>query len=415
MPNNSIREKCHINTNYDSDTFVGIKCENGDFTISFPLGFSVSEDERLLRKEIVMMLVCISSATSQMESKLLSGRRTYPEEGFPFQAYLYVLTDFYDRGYYKEREQQFQVSRKGKIDWNRTIKTQKPYVQGNNAFYLDFVTRKSAVNENEMITLIHEFLVYDSMRKIGWLFTSADPAKPRIKYNPKLFKTVIIDKLNHTFNDRNKTLFKNMLAIIDHLQDENAPVNYKCGTNRFEYVWESLIDRVYGIRGKEEYFPKTTWHIGSVAYNNASLEPDSIMICRGNIYVLDAKYYKYGATRKPWDLPESTSINKQITYGEYIAEEKKFKLKHGNDYKTYNAFIMPFNRLSWDTKENLISIGEATSDWKSDTKEYERIVGILIDVKHLMQISVAEEEEEILLLAQKIEETISGGYYDKAH
>ena len=28
---------------------------------------------------------------------------------------------------------------------------------------------------------------------------------------------------------------------------------------------------------------------------------------------------------KAWDLPESTSINKQITYGEYVANEEKFK------------------------------------------------------------------------------------------
>lgn len=407
MPNNSIREKCHINTNYEADTFVGIKCEHGDFTINFPLGFSTSEDERLLRKEIILMLGCIATTTSQMESKLLTRRSKYPEEGFPFQAYLYILTDFYDRGYYKEREQKFQVSRKGKIDWNRTIKTQKPYVQGCNVFYLDFVTRKSAVNENELITLIHEFLVFDSMRKIGWLFTTAEPAKPRIKYNPRLFRTIISDKLNHTFNDRNKTLFKNMLAIVDYLQDENAPVDYKCGTNRFEYVWEALIDKVYGIRGKEKYFPKTTWHLNDINYSNASLEPDSIMLCRGNVYVLDAKYYKFGVTRRYSDLPKSTSINKQITYGEYIAEEKNFKKIHGKNFKTYNAFLMPFNRLDWNAEENVISIGEATSDWKIGSKEYEHIVGILIDVKHLMQISVSEEEKEILLLAQKIEDTIS--------
>ena len=33
----------------------------------------------------------------------------------------------------------------------------------------------------------------------------------------------------------------------------------------------------------------------------------------------DAKYYKYGWTQLPKDLPSSSSINKQISYGEYIA------------------------------------------------------------------------------------------------
>lgn len=403
MPSNSLKDRCHINTNYDTDTFVGIKCENGEFTINFPLGFSLSDDEKALRKEILLMLNTISSATKQMESKVQKSNVIYPEEGFPFPAYMYILSDYFSRGLYKEREQHFQVSRKGKIDWNRTIKTQKPYVQGVNAFYLDFVTRKSSAKENELITLIHEYCVFDSMRKIGWLFTSAEPAKPRIKLNTKLFKTVIKDKLSSTFNDRNRVLFANMLAVIEYLQDEDAPTDYKCGTNRFEYVWEAIIDKVFGIEGKDKYFPKTTWNLSAGSYNNASLEPDTIMVFGGNVYVLDAKYYKFGATKHPWDLPESTSINKQITYGEYIAEEEKFKKIHGNNYKTYNAFLMPFSMAQWTLDSPILTIGTATSDWKSNQKEYETIVGILIDVKHLMQISVHENEEEMRMLAEMIQ------------
>lgn len=221
-----------------------------------------------------------------MESKVQRSSVLYPEEGFPFQAYMYILSDYFSRGLYREREQHFQISRKGKIDWNRTIKTQKPFVQGTNAFYLDFVTRKSSAKENELITLIHEYCVYDSMRKIGWLFTSAESAKPRIKLNAKLFKTVVNDKLRSTFNDRNRVLFANMLAVIEHLQDEDSPTDYKCGTNRFEYVWEAMIDKVFGIEGKEKYFPKTTWNLNAGSYNNASLEPDTIMVYGGNIYAL---------------------------------------------------------------------------------------------------------------------------------
>ena len=403
MPSNSIRERCHINSNYEADTFVGIKCENSNFSINFPLGFALSEDERSLRKEILLLLNTISATTKQMESKTQGESISYPEEGFPFQAYMYILVDYFTHGYYKEGEVQFHVSRKGKVDWNRTIKTQKPYVQCSNAFYLDFVTRKNTIQENELITLIHEYCVYDGMAKIGWLFTSAEPRKPRIRLNTKLFKTVLNDKIRGTFNDRNRALFKNMLAVIDYMQDDDCPVYYKCGTNRFEYVWEALIDRVFGIVGKENYFPKTAWNFLSGTHENACLEPDTIMTINGNVYVLDAKYYKYGVTRHPWDLPESTSINKQITYGEYIAEEQKFKKIHGESYKTYNAFLMPFNMDDWSTDSSCIAIGTATSDWKQGNKEYENIVGILIDTKHLMQISVQENEEEMQLLAQLIE------------
>ena len=406
MPDTSIRDRCHINTNYDADTFVGIKSEGGKFTINFPLCFSLSDDDRSLRKDILLLLNTIASTTKQLESRTQGVASLYPEEGFPFQAYMYILKDFFTHGYYKEREIQFHVSRKGKIDWNKTIKTQKPYIQGVNAFYLDFVTRKDAVQNNELITLVHEYCVYDAMVKIGWLFTSAEPRKPRIALNRRLFRTVLNDKIRKTFNDRNRNLFKNMLAIIDYMQDENSPVNYRCGTNRFEYVWEALIDKVFGITGKERYYPKTTWNLPSGKYNNANLEPDTIMLAHGNVYVLDAKYYKYGDTGHPWDLPESTSINKQITYGEFIAEERKFRELHGEAFNTYNAFVMPFNMKRWDEEIPIKAVGVATSDWKHGTNTYENVVGVLIDMKYLMQIGVYEDKEEMESLAQLIEDNV---------
>ena len=115
--------------------------------------------------------------------------------------------------------------------------------------------------------------------------------------------------------------------------------------------------------------------------------------------MFDAIYYRYGATKRPSDLPESTSINKQITYGEYIAEQDKFMMKHGENYTVYNAFLMPFEKIS----ENVVNIGVALSDWKSNKKEYEQIQGILVDVKHLMHSVVSKDDNEIAELARCIE------------
>ena len=229
------------------------------------------------------------------------------------------------------------------------------------------------------------------------------PTKPRIKLNVKLFKTVVQEKLQQTFNDESKKRYRSMLAVIDNLSDSEAPLNYMFGTNRFEYVWEMLIDRVYGIANKIEYFPKTQWNLNNGCYRNSALEPDTIMLWNGNIYVLDAKYYKYGATRKPWDLPESTSINKQITYGEYIAKHKCME-KADKSCLVYNAFLMPFDA---DGEEVIQHIGEAVSDWKDNNKLYERIQGILVDVKYLMKIACRQESTEIMQLARCIENAVT--------
>lgn len=408
MLNVDIRRKCSVNTNFNIDTFVGIKCKNGDISINFPLGFDISEDDNELRKDIILLISTLATNTERKESEVLGQIRKYEETDFPIQAYMAIIRDYYVRGYYKEREVLYTVSKKGKINWSRTIKTQKPYVQGNEVYYLDFVTKKNTINENELITLVHKYCVYDSFQKIGWLFTKNMPAKPKIKLNRKLFISVIKDKLYCTFNDRNKVLFNNMLAIINYKGDVDASTNYKYGTYRFEYVWEKMIDKVFGIENKADYFPKTAWTIKNKSYNNASLEPDTIMILNNNIYVLDAKYYKYGATGRPSDLPESTSINKQITYGEYIAEEEQFRKKHGENMRVYNAFLMPFNapKGKFSTDNELLNIGEATSEWKKNNKDYERIQGILVDIKYLMKINVRQEENEIQKLAEIIDKGI---------
>lgn len=274
----SIRDKCSVNTNWDEDTFVGLKCKDGDFSVHFPLGFVIPVDDKELRRDIIVLLSVIGKTTARKESEIQNEARIYNCTEFPFQAYLSIIRDFYERGYFKEREIHFTVAKRGKIDWNRTIKTQKPYIQDNDSFYLDFVTRKNQVNENELISLIHEYCVYESFSKVGWLFTTTLPKKPRIKRNIRLFKSILITKISNTFNDRNRKLFQDMLAVILYNGEENSEKNYRYGTYRFEYVWEALINKVYGIKEKREYFPNTYWSIDGVQYENACLEPDTIMI-----------------------------------------------------------------------------------------------------------------------------------------
>lgn len=401
-----IREKCRVNTNRDTDVFVGIKCEDNDISINFPLGYEISTNDKELRKDILLLLNTIKNTTARKDSEMKEGHKVYNETAFPIQAYMSVIYDFYSRGYYTEREVMYSSAKRGKIDWGRTIKKKKSYIQGNSAYYLDFVTKKNKINSDTMISLIHEFCVYVSFLKIGWLFTSSIPGKPGLKYNQKLFRTVLKDKIVNTFNDRNRELFVNMLTIVDYQGSDFSKQNYKYGTYRFEYVWEAIIDKVYGISAKSDYFPKSYWKVEDKEYSNDSLMPDTIMVCNDTVYVLDAKYYKYGATRRIADLPKSSSISKQITYGEYIAQQDKFKKMYGENFKVYNAFLMPFNSL--DQYDNLLRVGEAYGDWKQNKESYERVQGILVDIKHLMKISTSQNEEEILKLAKVIELSMEG-------
>lgn len=400
MMEDSIKEKCRINTNRDADVFVGIKCESGDVSIHFPLGFRLAKDEDGLRKDILLLIRTIAATTAKKESEVLGEEKIHHDTAFPIQAYMYLITDYLNRGIYKERETGYGIGKKGKIDWNRTVKTQRPYVQDCSPFYLEFSVRKNSIKENELITLIHEYCVYESFAKIGWLFTGSMPAKPRLTYNQKLFRQTIKEKLRRTFNDRNKILFQNMAAVINYLGNKDGQKNYKYGTYHFEYVWEALIDKAYGIYGKEEYFPKSGWYIDGKVYGNACLKPDTIMLYGGDVYVLDAKYYKYGVTKRISDLPGTSSVNKQITYGEYIAKQDRFRKLHGDGFGIYNAFLMPYD--SGGNGGAMVRIGEACGDWKGNQNTYERVQGILVDMKYLMKTGAMAAEAEIARMAEVI-------------
>lgn len=134
--------------------------------------------------------------------------------------------------------------------------------------------------------------------------------------------------------------------------------------------------------------------------------PDTVMVWDGKTYVLDAKCYRYGCTGNPDHLPGSSSIHKQITYGEYIERAC------GVDPDTlFNAFIMPYNcaRNPFGLKGEMEVIGEAVGDWRENRKYYERIQGILVDTRHLMRHYAGNTEEEKQKLADCIETGLAAG------
>lgn len=404
MRNNSLKNFISEQSSSSSDTFVGIKCEGGNLKIFLPVGFKVDDDDSILRKELLFLLNAIKYTTERKISDDVESIdfQSNKRQNFPISSFLYVISDFLKRGYYKEREVIYSKNKRGKIHWGKTIKNVRPFILQNEANYLNFIVRKTPLSENELITLIHEYCVYESFQKIGWLYSFALPNKPRIKFNKALFINILNKKYSNSFVEDNKTLFSHLIKIVKSSGDELESKDYTFGTNRFEYVWELLIDEVFGIRNKSEYFPNTKWNLieSQTCCKNSTLEPDSIMIHDKKIYILDAKYYKFGMTRNHLDLPGSSSINKQITYGEYVSQLNKF-----DDKNIYNAFLMPFSKDEWDCPIQFKYIGDASSEWKSNKLRYEKIKGILVDTNYLLKAFTLKDNSAISDLSKLIEDS----------
>lgn len=401
--------RCRVNKNDDGDRFVGVKAEGDNVVVYFPIGYELPKTEQDLRQDILHLFSVLAEFTSRDDRILPMKKFEAPQSvDFPINAYLEIINYFMEQnGYYTEKEPVYKTNDRGKIDWSRTIKRQRPLIQANGSpVYTQYTVRFSSPNDKNLITQIHKYCVYESFSKLGWLFTPLLPEQPLLRRDDKMFLSVLYEKMANTYNDRDKRLFSAMISMIEYLDEQPNQKQFYFGTDRFEYVWEKLIDRVFGIKDKQNYFPKTRWTLRTgKKKTNAALEPDTIMLYDGKIYVLDAKYYRFGITGDPNDLPESSSINKQITYGEYIYTQKKFKEKYGEDVPVYNAFIMPYNANNnlFSSNEIFLNIGEATGDWKTKGHRYERVQGIVVDIHYLMHHYIGKTENQIMQLAKSIE------------
>ena len=384
------------------DDFVGLKFEDGRPKVTFPRGFRLSNDESQTRKDIVRLLAAIQRFSGRQEGSSTSSLNGDVQLTFPLLSYQYIIKDFLANGYDIERETQYIDGTRGKINWKRTVQKKQPAFNNGNLVYLDFVIKTNKVNSNNLLTRIHEYCVRESFEKLGWLYLTSEtlPPKPKIRFNKRMFASVLNDALNSTFNDQKRLLFTSMLNIVNSRQETVDSVDKETyGVTRFEYIWEKMIDHVFGEDNKEKYFPHATWHIisGNSVVSSA-LEPDTIMLHEDKVYILDAKYYKYGITRNPMHLPASSSIEKQIVYGEYVETNLGIPRE-----KIYNAFVMPFDSGSEKETYRFVSVG--TADWKTygvNSANYEYVLGILMDTRYLLEQHSKHNTSEIEVLSDLI-------------
>lgn len=127
------------------------------------------------------------------------------------------------------------------------------------------------------------------------------------------------------------------------------------------------------------------------------------MCVDNRLFVIDAKYYKYGITYNPQHLPGTSSIQKQITYGEYIAENSPY-----DEDKIYNAFVMPFEKEN-EAALNYKLVSIAKADWKnysSNTANYYYVLGVLLDTRYVVETYSKHNAKDIFELSELIQTSL---------
>ena len=399
-----------------NNQFVGVKIANNKIEFHYPETYQLSDSDDELRRDILSILRTVSLAKT-LTSNLSSYNSKFNEtDVFPMGAYLWIINDYLTYGKYENREKVYQHGAKGKIDWKRTLRT-NPAISKGNIVYTEIISEKKSQVDN-LLTEIYFFCAKRSVDALGWLYGiefDANHIDYERCYNKKLYLATINTELSHTFDDTKKTRLQHMKNVITGLDDDITQTReIVYGVDSYEYVYERMVDSMFSnIENIKDFYPTAEWDliVENGPKESSKLRPDTVLEQkkedgRKNLYILDAKYYRYGTTFLTKNIPETTSIQKQITYGEYVK-----MMKAGKYDEIYSAFVMPYskvNNIHKDKFNNDIEfVGVARAKWIDAEGETSRkVAGILVDTKFLIDNYLKKNQDHIDDLIEVIERNI---------
>ena len=379
----------HPVTGKTDDSFVGLRIKGNDIHFFYPESYRFDEESLKVRMDIIDLLRTISIAKTSSIEPSRANNTTKVQGEYALMSYIWVIRDFLANGFYINREKTYKVNESGRVDWKRTMGTQ-PIVSNRNIIYPNIIV--SVKNEvDNLIVDIHKYCVKKSIDFIGWLFylsSSFIETKPFNAGIKKLYVATIQKELDKTFEDDKRIRLKHLLNVVVGLDTNENNDEFVYGVDSYYYIFERMIDSIFGnVKNMADFNPKASWQLLQNNYqerNSRDLRPDTIIVRDdGSVFILDSKFYRFGFTGDESDLPETTSIQKQITYGEYISKYvTKVDVK-----EVYNAFLLPYDkeRDKFRSEDNLQYIGFAKSKWKDNKLGYELVHTFLIDLHHVVK------------------------------
>ena len=409
-------DKVIFKNGYEEDNFVGLKYKKDQINVFLPIGYNkqvFSTDDELSSEQkidLLLLLKTVALVKSLNNEKNDFGDNIGNNDEVPYNSFIWIISDYFNNGLYQEIDKKYSQKGHGKINWKKTLNSEHYFEDDSVTFINPYY--ESSIQRSTLITELNNYCLHISFKYIGFLFgkvflPECNINEESIKDNIQYYMDVINKELSKSFNDRKKTLLTNMKRILMMNFDDSFEVQPTYGTRRYEYAWEKMVNDTLGSKiDISKFFPNAYWNIqGKVEEDKSKLRPDSILLNSNKVYILDAKYYKYGITGNISDLPHTDSIQKQITYGDHISNNPQTYGVEKNNI--YNAFILPFNKDEKPFKcdDNIKYMGYANSAWrdKKENYNYEKILLLLIDTKYMIDCFYQREIADLKKLIELIE------------
>ena len=407
MSDLNLYSKCSIAEFKDEDgnvdkrdkAFVGIEYRADDVHVYFPLGYEIPKDDDNCRKSILTLLRTISLSKNIINQEVKLNDSLKEDYAFPISAYLWLIRDYFSNGIYHSTEKIIKNTNGGKINWKRMLQETPLYSNGTFT-YLNQYTEHNIVVDN-IITEIHILCLNESFKKVGFLFGNFKLKESFMNLDNKDFLVNVLNNaLINAHEDRKQQLLinlRNVLLGLDIVNDQQSINNY--GVQGFHEVWEVVVKFLFGNQELSEYTPVAKYNGKFIkgSQTKSPLRLDALLLRDGTLYILDAKYYHFGVDMVWNSAPDTTDVEKQVVYGEYV------DLKHEGKNDIFNSFIIPYNKYSnpnvAEYHDNIQFVGYSTVSWKNydkNVKPYYYVAIILVDCRFALESWTYNKVDEIL-------------------
>lgn len=361
--------------------YIGFNLEREKSSFIFPCQYfqenELSDNEK--KKEAKKIIALLK----RIQQEYLFGGNN--GELLQFHSMIWLIQDYIEHGYYIETEIAYKKCNTGKINWKKSIKQSNIWFNNGNIVFPSLVCNKAMIDESRIITQIYKACLSYSVKNIGFIYgiNQTEHSPYDISKDKEFIVYYLTNELNNTNRDYKKTLLHHLITIVTNQNNKERSKGYSIYDSEFEYVFEFLVNHVFGTEDAKKFYNTYSYYIPN-QISSSKLRPDTITkdIVTNTYYIIDAKYYNFGYTNKPSDLPPSSSISKQISYNHYLSDNLP-EIEKGK-YHIKSIFVLPY--ASTIPSEYVKYIGYAKRDGDtSKTNNIDDNVAIcLVDLKELI-------------------------------
>lgn len=167
-----------------------------------------------------------------------------------------LLTDYAENGIYRDDRQCDVINGKGRIQWDKSINSQVPFIQQGEPVYVTLIHRQTENDDTNYFTRLHRFILKECCSKMSvcgllkllGLQEAEDTEDTLDDFGDREYIEYRLEaELRQQFDSQKRFILRRMQDYVNlpH-EDDSETTLYTFGTTSFEHVWEEVCRTTLG-------------------------------------------------------------------------------------------------------------------------------------------------------------------------